>query len=151
MPFFAWLAETSAVGDRYFSSSLGGTWSNRNFQYTGAAHGVQSTFDAIIDFAPTLFEQLSAAGIDWSVYLDVLGFRVPLFVVSPWVKPGYVSHAPHSHTLVLRFVQLLDGLPALTDRDATSSGLLDFFELDCAPDLLDAPAASPSGCDRRGL
>jgi phospholipase C len=76
---------------------------------------------------------------------DRLGHRVPLIVVSPWARPGHVSHAVHSHTSILRFVQLLHDLPALSARDASSDALLDLFELDCEPDLIAPPAAPAAG------
>ena len=57
-----------------------------------------------------------------------MGFRVPLLVVSPWARPGYVSHRVHEATSITRFVELLFDLPALTDRDANSDALLDMFD-----------------------
>lgn len=59
--------------------------------------------------------------------LNYLGFRVPLFVVSPWAVHG-VSHVIHSHTSILRFLEALFDLPALTARDANSDALLDMFD-----------------------
>ena len=58
---------------------------------------------------------------------NYLGFRVPLFVVSPWAVQG-VSHLIHSHTSILRFLEALFDLPALTARDANSDALLDMFD-----------------------
>jgi phospholipase C len=58
---------------------------------------------------------------------NYLGFRVPLFVVSPWAIRG-VSHLVHSHTSILRFLEALFDLPALTARDANSDALLDMFD-----------------------
>ncbi len=247
LPYYYWLARTFAIGDRYFSSSLGGTWSNRNFLYTGSAYGVKNTFDAVISDARTIFDAFDEADLSWAVYVDgtprqdtlgwrretagvrsigdlfddlergtlpqlvfidtppggfadehppfdvqvgeqwtreileaafdsplwpslaiflnydtaggmlehvpppgacvprddpedidftLLGLRVPFFVVSPWARPGYVSHEVHSHTSVLRFVELVFGIDALTHRDANSDALLDMFDFDCDPDLL---------------
>jgi phospholipase C len=59
---------------------------------------------------------------------DYLGFRVPFFLVSPFAKANYVSHQPHSHTSILRFLELLYALPAFTARDANSDALLDMFD-----------------------
>jgi phospholipase C len=70
---------------------------------------------------------------------DRLGFRVPLVVVSPWVKRHYVSHVVHSHTSILRFLEAKFDLPALTKRDANSDAMLDLFDFDAAP-RLDVPA-----------
>jgi phospholipase C len=69
---------------------------------------------------------------------------VPLFVVSPYAKAHFVSHAVHSHTSILRFIETRFGLPALSARDANADAMLDMF--DCgnpaflSPPDLDAPA-----------
>lgn len=65
---------------------------------------------------------------------DRYGFRVPLLVVSPWVKRGHVSHAVLDHTSLLRFIQARHGLPALTARDANAMIPLDFFDFARTPD-----------------
>src|SRR5262249_60513469 len=50
-----------------------------------------------------------------------LGFRVPLIVVSPYAKKGYVSKAQHEFASILRFTEEVMGLPSLhsIDPDAT--------------------------------
>lgn len=83
--------------------------------------------------------------------LDVLGHRVPLIVISPWSRPGYVSHVVHDHASVLRLVQALFALPAMTARDANADALLDMFDFSCPPPFdvgPDAPAhGGPVGCE----
>jgi phospholipase C len=72
---------------------------------------------------------------------DRLGVRVPAIVISPWARPGYVSHAVHEHSSVLRLIELLWDLPALTARDANSDALLDMFDFSCA--ALSTPPPAP--------
>jgi len=79
---------------------------------------------------------------------NIEGFRVPLVIVSPFARKGYVSHIDHSHTSTLRLVELLFQLPAITARDANSDALLDMFDFAC-PDFTTPPAIGPvppSGC-----
>jgi phospholipase C len=71
---------------------------------------------------------------------DRLGFRIGFIAVSPWVKAHSVSHVVHSHTSVTRFIELIFGLPALTDRDANADALLDMFDF-TAPQMATAPTA----------
>jgi phospholipase C len=53
---------------------------------------------------------------------DSLGFRVPLLVISPYAKHGYVSHVQYETASVLRFAEDLYGLNQLAaaDKRATS-------------------------------
>jgi len=73
--------------------------------------------------------------------------RVPLIVISPWAQAGHVSHLVHDHASILRLVQLLFDLPALTARDANADALLDLFDFRCPAPLASpppAPAAAPA-------
>ena len=79
--------------------------------------------------------------------LDRNGTRVPFILISPWARAHHVSHVVHDHTSVVRFIELLHDLPALTDRDANADGLLDLFDFS-KPGLLHPPSAPPAG--RRG-
>jgi phospholipase C len=81
-----------------------------------------------------------------------LGIRVPLVLISPWARPRFVSHRPTEHTALLRFIELLHDLPALTMRDANADALLELFDFR-APRLLRpgrAPEAGRGGCPRVG-
>jgi phospholipase C len=69
------------------------------------------------------------------------GFRVPLFVVSPYAKPHYVSHVVGDHTSILRFLEARFHLPAMTARDANADPLFDMF--DFSRPQLATPASLP--------
>ncbi|HWR13318.1 MAG TPA: alkaline phosphatase family protein [Terriglobales bacterium] len=66
------------------------------------------------------------------------GFRVPLMVVSPWVKPNYVSHTNREFTSILKFIQTRFGLTPLTQRDAQADDMMEFFDF-TSPRLLVPP------------
>jgi phospholipase C len=76
-----------------------------------------------------------------------LGVRVPLVAISPFAKRKFVSHAVHQHTSILRFIETVYGIPALTARDANSDALLDLFDF-CNPqmEMETPPAAGTGGC-----
>ncbi len=76
---------------------------------------------------------------------DQMGFRVPLLVVSPWARRGYVSHRVHETTSITRFIELLFDLPALTARDASSDALLDMFDFASAPRMALPPMMPQAG------
>ena len=46
-----------------------------------------------------------------------LGFRVPLIVVSPYAKKGYVSKTQHEFASILKFTEQAMGLPTLHSQD----------------------------------
>jgi phospholipase C len=52
---------------------------------------------------------------------DGLGFRVPLLVISPYAKKGYVSHKQFETASVLRFAEDLYGLPQMAAADTRAA------------------------------
>lgn len=72
------------------------------------------------------------------------GLRVPALVISPYARPGYVSHETHSHVSTLRFVETLFGLDPLNNRDAGASDMLDCFDFTQEP--LPPLVLSPVDC-----
>jgi phospholipase C len=89
------------------------------------------------------------------------GTRIPLIVVSPLVKPGYISHGYADHVSIIKFIERNWALPTITHRSRDNfpnpvtewgnpyvplnspalSDLFDFFDID---DHFDG-----SGWDRR--
>ncbi len=74
---------------------------------------------------------------------NVTGLRVPMVVVSPWVKPPSVSHLPTEYTSMLKLIETRFDVPALTQRDATADDMTDptngSFDFS-TPHLLQVPA-----------
>jgi phospholipase C len=66
------------------------------------------------------------------------GFRVPNIVVSPWVRPHYVSHTARDYTAILKLIEDRFGLPPLTARDAHWDDMIEFFDF-TSPHLLQPP------------
>lgn len=62
-----------------------------------------------------------------------LGFRVPLIVVSPYAKKGYVSHFRDEFASILRFAQQAYGLPSLGQTDLRADNLADCFDFTQQP------------------
>jgi phospholipase C len=86
---------------------------------------------------------------------DRCGLRVPAVIVSPWVKPGTVSHAVYDHTSVIRTVFDLFSIPGrLTARDAAALSLGPLLQgpaqaappsaLPASPPQTPAPPTQPS-------
>jgi phospholipase C len=63
-----------------------------------------------------------------------LGFRVPLIVVSPFAKTGYVSHNQYEFGSIVRFIEDNWSLGRLGTTDATSADFVnDFFDFKQKP------------------
>ena len=75
------------------------------------------------------------------------GYRVPLIVVSPFVKPQYVSHVNRDYTAILKFIETRFKLPPLTARDAAQDDMTEMFDFSAPqiPTPPPLPQASLSG------
>ncbi len=54
-----------------------------------------------------------------------LGFRVPLLLISPFAKQGYIDHTLSDHVSILKFIERVFDLPAINQRDASASDLME--------------------------
>jgi phospholipase C len=64
---------------------------------------------------------------------DSLGFRVPLVMLSPYVKHDYVSHTQYETASVLRFAENLFGLGQLAAADKRANSPADSFDFSQKP------------------
>jgi phospholipase C len=87
-----------------------------------------------------------------------LGIRLPVIVVSPWAKRGYVSSVVQDHTSILRFIERRWNLGAMTRRDANANDMTDYFDFRRAafrepPRIASAPSLAPGleACRKAGL
>lgn len=63
----------------------------------------------------------------------VYGFRVPLIVVSPYVKAQYISHTQHDFGSILKFIESTFGLPSLGYADSVADDFSDCFDFNQTP------------------
>ena len=66
-------------------------------------------------------------------FSDGLGFRVPLIVISPYARHGYVSHVNHEFGSIDRFIEETFNLGTLGGRDLVSDDLSDCFDFSQLP------------------
>ena len=62
-----------------------------------------------------------------------LGMRVPLLVISPWSRHGYVSHTEYNFGSILKFVEQNFGTGSLGATDASANSLGDVFDFTQTP------------------
>jgi phospholipase C len=119
------------------------TWDENGGEYDHAPPPAACAPDSI---APMLYGSDVGTVGTFAQY----GFRVPLIVVSPYAKRGYVSHNLYDHTSIARFIEAKFKIPALTARDANADPLMDLFDFTAAPNTT-APTLTPPIEDDAGL
>jgi phospholipase C len=72
------------------------------------------------------------------------GFRVPMFVVSPFAKKNFVSHTPMDFTAALKFIETRFNLKPLTARDASMPDMTEFFDFSTATGPWATPPVPPT-------
>jgi phospholipase C len=80
--------------------------------------------------------------------VDAYGYgpRVPTLIISPFAKPGYITHRTYDFTSMLKFIELRFGLGHLTARDDYADPMFDAFDFSQrpnAPDIIPVPADLP--------
>ena len=63
----------------------------------------------------------------------IYGFRVPMVVISPYAKLGYISKANHDFGSILKFIEGNFSLPSLGYADADADDLSDIFDYSQTP------------------
>ena len=61
------------------------------------------------------------------------GFRVPALIISPWSKPGHISHVYYDFTSPLKLIEDHFGLPPMATRDRDANNMLDCFDFSQKP------------------
>jgi phospholipase C len=56
------------------------------------------------------------------------GSRVPMIIISPYAKKGFVDHTQYDTTSILKFIEVRWDLAPLTSRDANVNNLTNAFE-----------------------
>lgn len=143
LPAMSWLFPPSGKTDHPPESVCEGeNWSvqQMNAVMQGPQWNSTAVFIAWDDFGG-FYDHVPPPQLD----LMGLGPRVPLLIISPFAKPGYISHTASEHSSVLKFVETRYKLPALTARDAMASDLLDSFDFgqQLQPPLILQPRTCP--------
>jgi phospholipase C len=132
LPRVSWLLPPTALSDHPAYGDLcdGENWTVRTVNAIMQSRYWKHTaiFLTWDDFGG-FYDHLAPPHLD--IYGD--GPRVPLLVISPYARPGYVFDQTSDFTSVLRFVEQLHGLHPLTDRDAAANDLLGAFDFHQKP------------------
>jgi phospholipase C len=93
---------------------------------------------------------------DWGGYYDHvpppnvdyfgLGIRVPMIIISPYVRANTVIHTQYEFASVLKLAETIFGLPNLTRRDKIANDMMDAFDFKQTP--LNPLLLKPHKCPR---
>jgi phospholipase C len=114
------------------------TFSNSDHAAFGSPTGPQWVADVVNAIGESPFWSSTAIFVMWDewggwydhvkppyVDFDGLGFRVPLLVISPYAKRGYVSHVQYEHGSILKFIEDRFNLARLSASDTRASSPAD--------------------------
>ncbi|MGA7354472.1 MAG: alkaline phosphatase family protein [Candidatus Cybelea sp.] len=62
-----------------------------------------------------------------------LGMRVPMIVISPYAKRGYVSHVPYEFGSILKYIETTFTLGSMGTTDVRANNISDMFDLRSRP------------------
>jgi len=131
LPAVSWVIPTAQASDHpQKNTGLGPSW-------------VASVVNSIGNSAYWSNTAIFITWDDWGGWYDHVappiissyeyGFRVPMMVVSPYAKAGFVSHQTHDFGSILKFIEELYGLPTLGYADASADDLSDCFNFQQTP------------------
>ena len=131
LPAVSWLVTTGAYMEHpSHSVCVGENWTVQqlNTLMQGPAWPSTAVFITWDDFGG-FYDHVPPPQIDeWG-----LGPRVPLLIISPYAKPGYISHTLYEFSSFLKLVEERFNLAPLTLRDANANDMLDSFDFTQQP------------------
>jgi phospholipase C len=125
LPAMSWLVTGAASEHPPNSSCFGENWTvtQLNALMQGPDWGSTAVFITWDDFGG-FYDHVPVP------QPDIFGFgpRVPLLIISPYAKPGYISHTQYEFSSVLKYAEETFGLAPLTERDANANDMQDSFD-----------------------
>lgn len=130
LPAVSWLVSDNASEHPPFSTCYGENWTVT--QINAIMQGPEWASTAIFvtwDDPGGFYDHVPPPQED----MFGLGPRVPLLIISPYAKAGYISHTQYEASSVLKFIEERFGLPSLNGRDVNANDILDSFDFTHPP------------------
>lgn len=126
LPAMSWLIPTIADSDHPGSGcNTGPRWVTKVVDALGTSKYWNSTAIVLLwDDWGGWYDNVPPPQVNYTS----LGMRVPMIVISPYAKPGYVSHTHYDFGSVLKFVEQSFELGSLGTTDATAHSMQDMFD-----------------------
>jgi phospholipase C len=119
LPAVAWVTPTCENSDHAgCNTGHGPDWVASLVNAIGTSqYWNSSTIFILWDDYGGWYDHVPPALVDY----DGLGIRVPLLIVSPYAKRGYVSHVHYEHGSILKFIEDQFALPRLAASDTRAA------------------------------
>jgi phospholipase C len=135
LPEVCWIVPTFADSEHPPADSAQGMW--HVTQLVNAVMQSPAWKDSVIivtwdDFGG-FYDHVPPPQVDKYGY----GPRVPALVISPWARPGFISHVHYDFTSPLKLIEDHFGLGSLADRDRAANNMLDCFDFQQKPNPAD--------------
>jgi phospholipase C len=127
----SWVIPTLADSDHPASgSNTGPSWVTSVVNAVGkSAYWKNTAIVVVWDDWGGWYDNVPPAQPDYTS----LGMRVPLLVISPWAKHGYVSHTDYNFGSILKYIEQNFGTGSLDSTDASANSLGDVFDFTQTP------------------
>jgi phospholipase C len=125
LPAVSWVITDGNTSEHPPASTCAGeneTVSQLNALMQGPDWASTAVFLTWDDFGG-FYDHVPPPGVDQYGY----GPRVPMIIISPYAKPGYISHTLYTFESVAKFIEERFAMPPLTNRDANANDMLDSF------------------------
>jgi phospholipase C len=131
LPEVCWIVPTAADSEHPPADSARGMW--HVTELINAVMQSPAWKDTVIlitwDDYGGFYDHVAPPQVDKYGY----GPRVPALVISPWAKPGYISHVHYDYTSPLKLIEDHFGLVPLSERDREANNMLDCFDFHQKP------------------
>jgi Phosphoesterase family len=150
LPAVSWVIPTGEESDHYTVSNgkivdTGPDWVSSVVNAVGKSKYWDSTAIIIVwDDWGGFWDHVPPPQLDYRG----LGFRVPLIIVSPYAKKGYVSHTQYEFGSILKFMESTFGLASLNTTDVRANDLTDSFDFTKKPRPFKTIPSQNPGHDR---
>jgi phospholipase C len=132
LPAVSWVVPDNEDSDHYDGKGTdhGPDWVATVVNAIGESSYWKTTAIVIVwDDWGGFYDHVSPPRLDYTG----LGFRVPMIIVSPYAKKGYVSHTQYEFGSLLKFTESTFGLPSLGTTDARANNITDAFDFKQSP------------------
>ncbi|HEY5426438.1 MAG TPA: alkaline phosphatase family protein [Candidatus Tumulicola sp.] len=125
-----WVIPDSQNSDHPLGTDTGPSWVSQVVNAIGKSPAWNTTAIVIVwDDWGGFYDHVPPPQLDY----QGLGFRVPMLIVSPYAKPGYISHTQYEFASILKFVEDNWHLGRIGGNDERAASIIDCFDFKGQP------------------